>query len=81
MYDPRHYLLSMCTCPNRVRLREAGKRPDTCLNCGGWCPATPEEAAEAVEREWRRAALWWAVLGLLMTLGAIGMVMTPVLGR
>lgn len=76
MYDPRVYLLSMCCCKERVRVREYGRAPDRCANCGGWIPPSQEDAAEYVARDWRRAAIWWGVL-----VGIVGMAIASVVWR
>ena len=66
--DPKRYFLSMCTCPNRVRVHIPGRTPDYCETCGGWLPPLPQTVDEW-EREQRQLA--WAYLALgLMALGA-----------
>jgi len=54
MYDPKRYLLSLCTCMTPTRTHDPSRRPDVCARCGGIIPnpnPNPTEAKMMAERE------------------------------
>lgn len=63
MYDPKRYLLSLCTCMTPTRTHDPSRRPDVCARCGGIIPSpnpNPTEVKMMTEREQfgKCAAIW-----------------------
>lgn len=69
--DTKRYFLSMCTCPNPVRVHVPGRTPDQCERCGGWLPPllVHEDACDCQRQQ--GCIRWACLVAVIVLLGAV----------